>query len=73
MAELKTYQVMVAVEVKIPGDEDIAVDVVDVIMQRAWDTDDGRKWAHPKWHFEISGPGAVTDITPTDETAGASS
>jgi hypothetical protein len=68
--ELKTYQVMVAVEIKIAGDEDIAVDTVDVIMQRAWDTDDGRKWAKPKWHFEISGPGAVTDIT-TDETAGA--
>ena len=62
-AGLKTYQVTVDVEVTIAGDEDAAYTAVDDIMQRAWDTDDGRTWVKPKWHFEISGPGAVTDIT----------
>jgi hypothetical protein len=58
--ELTTYQVEVLVEVKMVGDEDAAYTAVDEIMQRAWDTDDGRKWVKPKWHFEISGPGAVS-------------
>ena len=65
--ELNRYQVEVTVEVAIPGDETAAYTVVDEIMQRAWDTDDGRTWVKPKWHFEISGPGAVTVVT--DETA----
>jgi hypothetical protein len=62
------FEVEVKVEVEIPGDEEAAYTAVDDIMQRAWDTDDGRTWVKPKWHFEISGPGAVTEIV-TDETA----
>jgi hypothetical protein len=50
--ELTTYQVEVLVEVKLAGGEDAAYDAVDTIMQRAWDTDDGRKWAKP-WHYEM--------------------
>jgi len=51
--ELTTYQVEVFVEVKITGDEQAAYAAVDEIMQRAWDTDDGRTWVKPKWHFEM--------------------
>jgi len=51
--EPTTYQVEVLVEIKIAGDEEAAYAAVDTIMQRAWDTDDGRKWAQPKWHFEM--------------------
>jgi len=47
------YQVEVLVEIEIAGDEEAAFAAVDTIMQRAWDTDDGRKWAQPKWHFEM--------------------
>jgi hypothetical protein len=65
--ELKTYQVEVLVEVKITGSEEVAYTAVDDIMQRAWDTDDGRTWVNPKWHFEML-EGCVADITPSDET-----
>ena len=51
--ELTTYQVEVLVEVKMAGDENAAYTAVDEIMQRAWDTDDGRTWVKPKWHFEM--------------------
>jgi hypothetical protein len=35
---------------------------VDVILQRAWDTDRGRH--HVKgWHFELLDGGLVTDVT----------
>jgi hypothetical protein len=68
MAELKTrYQVAVDVEIEIAGDETAAYTIVDDIMQRAWDTDDGRTWVKPKWHFEISGPGAVSNISQLTE------
>jgi len=66
--ELTTYQVEVLVEVKMAGDENAAYTAVDEIMQRAWDTDDGRTWVKPKWHFEML-EGCVADITPDDETA----
>jgi len=78
-AELTTYQVEVFVEVKITGDEQAAYAAVDTIMQRAWDTDDGRKWAKPRWHFEMledcvnvsaeAGASAAGGAEPTDETA----
>jgi diaminopimelate decarboxylase len=75
--ELTTYQVEVLVEVKMAGDENAAYTAVDEIMQRAWDTDDGRKWVQPKWHFEmlegcvnvIGGAGAGAEgAEPSDAT-----
>ena len=55
------YQVSVLVEVEVPDeiavDEDAAFESawqhVDVIMQRAWDTDQGRHHIRP-WHFEMT-------------------
>jgi hypothetical protein len=71
--ELKTYQVEVLVEVKMAGDEDAAYAAVDTIMQRAWDTDDGRKWAKPRWHFEmLEGCVNVSDEAGASASAGAS-
>jgi len=55
------YDVEVRVQIEITGDEEAAYAAVDTIMQRAWDTDDGRKWAQPKWHFEML-EGAVTTV-----------
>jgi len=66
--EPTTYQVEVLVEIKIAGDEEAAFAAVDTIMQRAWDTDDGRKWAKPRWHFEMR-EDCVNVIDPADETA----
>jgi hypothetical protein len=69
--ELTTYQVEVLVEVKMAGDENAAYTAVDEIMQRAWDTDDGRKWVQPKWHFEMLEDcvSVTTDgPVPSDET-----
>jgi hypothetical protein len=72
--ELKTtYQVEVLVEVAIAGDEDAAYAAVDTIMQRAWDTDDGRKWAKPAWHYEMfEGCVNVSSAAEAGAEAGAS-
>lgn len=72
MAELQKtkYQAEVLVEIEITGDDQAAYEAVDTIMQRAWETDDGRTWAWPKWHFEML-EGCVNVIEPaevTDET-----
>jgi hypothetical protein len=58
----RTYEVEVIVTVTVDGDETEARNQVDVILQRAWDTDQGRH--HVKgWHFELLDEGLVTDVT----------
>jgi hypothetical protein len=36
---------------------------VDMILQRAWDTDRGRHHIDNTWHFELLDGGLVTDVT----------
>jgi hypothetical protein len=48
------YIVEAQIEIELEGEEefDEAFALADVILQRAWDTDQGRHHVH-KWHFSI--------------------
>lgn len=63
------YRVPVFVEVELDIDdvdgEAAAVAAVDETLQRAWDTDQGRKWITQGWHFEIELPAEVTRVVTT--------
>ena len=61
-----TYQVEALVEVK-ADDETDARAQVDVILQRAWDTDNRRPQVQP-WHFELLDEGLVTDVTEEEKS-----
>jgi len=61
------YVADVQVEVELEGDEEMAYKVIDETLQRAWDTDQGRKWITDRWHFEML-EGCVTAIEETTET-----
>lgn len=63
---MATYEVDVTIELDVEGDPEEALTVTDVVMQRAWDTDQGRRWVDQKWHYSISGVGAVTKIVEED-------
>jgi len=56
------YQADVTIELDLDGDDETAFRAVDEIMQRAWDTDRGRKWVDQKWHFSMT-PGCVANVT----------
>lgn len=56
------YEADVTIELEIDGDDEAAYQAVDEIMQRAWDTDRGRKWIDQKWHFSMT-PGSVANVT----------
>lgn len=62
------YRVPVIVEVELDlegTDAELeAVNVVDVVMQRAWDTDQGRHHVK-KWHFEIAEDALVERVPAT--------
>lgn len=58
----RTYEVEVIVTVTVDGEEDAARTEVDQILQRAWDTDQGRHHVE-QWHFELLDEGLVTDVT----------
>jgi hypothetical protein len=57
------YLVEALIEVEIDNDDldgpTEAVTQADLILQRAWDTDQGRRHLVGKWHFEIPEDGAV--------------
>jgi len=61
------YQAEVLVELELDGDDEAAFKAVDEIMQRAWDSDQGRRWIDQKWHFSVSGPGAVIELDGVEE------
>ena len=51
------YVADIQIEVELKGaedSEDEAFKVVDNILQRAWDTDQGRAWLAKNWHFEMT-------------------
>lgn len=70
MQEL-TFEVEAVITVTVPASaEDPAAEArerVDVILQRAWDTDQGRHHVRG-WHFELMPDGAVTDVTAGSDT-----
>lgn len=73
MAEQKRkYQVEVLIELELdePVDEtgNTAYQAVDEIMQRAWETDTGRRWVDQKWHFSML-EDCVVDITEEESPA----
>jgi hypothetical protein len=61
------YEAQVTIEVDVDGDEEVAFAAVDEIMQRAWDTDQGRAWQTQKWHYAMHGIGYVTKVISPEE------
>ena len=56
------YQADVTIELDLDGDDEAAFRAIDEIMQRAWDTDRGRRWVDQAWHFSMT-PGCVSNVT----------
>ena len=56
------YQADVTIELNLDGDDEAAFRAIDEIMQRAWDTDRGRRWVDQEWHFSMT-PGSVANVT----------
>ena len=56
------YEAEVTIELDVDGDDEAAFAAVDEIMQRAWDTDQGRTWQTQKWNFEMSGVGCIAKV-----------
>jgi len=56
------YEAEIKIELDVDGDEEAAFAAVDEIMQRAWNTDEGRRWIDQTWHYSMSGVGCVTAV-----------
>jgi hypothetical protein len=61
MAGKRTFEVEAVITVTVDGDETAAREQVDVLLQRAHDTDRGRHHVQG-WHFELLDGGLVTEI-----------
>ena len=65
------YEAQVTIEVDLDLDDldgiNVAYQAVDEIMQRAWSTDEGRRWIDQTWHYSMSGVGCVTEIVEIPE------
>lgn len=60
------YQAEVLIELELDGDHEAAFKTVDDIMQRAWNSDQGRRWIDQKWHFSML-EGAVIELDGVEE------
>lgn len=62
------FEAKVLIKLELDGNVDDAQEAVDVVMQRAWDTDNGRRWLDQKWSFSVP-EGCVTDVTKEEADA----